>query len=283
MARQHGRAVLRQQRGHSPLAIRMPPLPLDDDSDSGHALPPPFHAAAPCKPRPSITEGGTQGAATAEGPQRARAPQEHFIRVPPWRRMGLTIDIEKKTPAAGPAARCAPARSANRNQTVSQARSSEDVFQRRAGATAMPQAFPERKTFPFRSARTGGLQSRPKASRRTEVFYSTALPDDESPRSETAAAECSSSSGFWDEPVLVQAARNIIFLLLLLIDLCCRLGSAFALLPVSLIRAVSSPSPPWHCTTPRREHSSHRVLQADSPGCLGLLVEAFCGTGSFTS
>ena len=34
MARQHGRAVLRQQRGHSPLAIRMPPLPLDDDSEN---------------------------------------------------------------------------------------------------------------------------------------------------------------------------------------------------------------------------------------------------------
>jgi len=87
-------------------------------------------------------------------------------------------------------------------------------------------------------------------------MHDAARPDIESPRPKTAAAGRSNSTGvsdglwdepvlvqaarniyflllllidrdgLWDEPVLVQAARNIYFLLLLLIDLCCRLGSA---------------------------------------------------------
>jgi len=172
---------------------------------------------------------------------------------------------------------------------------SEDVFRRPARVDVMPQAFPERRAFPSQSARTDDLQPRPsKASRMANAskrpasyMHDAARPDIESPRPKTAAAGRSNSTGvsdgLWDEPVLVQAARNIYFLLLLLIDLCCRLGSALVLLPASLIRAVISPSPPWHCTTPTslRAHSSQPILRPDTPtSSLGLCVEALFGSAS---
>jgi len=182
------------------------------------------------------------------------------------------------------------------NAKMSQPRS-EDVFRRPARVDVMPQAFAERRAFPSQSARTDDLQPRPsKASRMANAskrpasyMHDAARPDIESPRPKTAAAGRSNSTGvsdgLWDEPVLVQAARNIYFLLLLLIDLCCRLGSALVLLPASLIRAVISPSPPWHCTTPTslRAHSSQPILRPDTPtSSLGLCVEALFGSASPT-
>lgn len=174
------------------------------------------------------------------------------------------------------------------NAKMSQPRS-EDVFRRPARVDVMPQAFAERRAFPSQSARTDDLQPRLRKASRILATASkrpaSYLHDDESPRPKTAAAGRSNSDGLWDEPVLVQAARNIYFLLLLLIDLCCRLGSALVLLPASLIRAVISPSPPWHCTTPTslRAHSSQRILRPDTPtSSLGLCVEALFGSASPT-
>ena len=144
-------------------------------------------------------------------------------------------------------------------------------------------SLPEPTIFNQGPARPAEWQTHPSA------LHDAARPDIESPRPKTAAAGRSNSTGvsdgLWDEPVLVQAARNIYFLLLLLIDLCCRLGSALVLLPASLIRAVISPSPPWHCTTPTslRAHSSQRILRPDTPtSSLGLCVEALFGSASPT-
>ena len=93
-------------------------------------------------PSPSVAQKWARQASSI-----GALPDEHFTRVPPWRRMGLTIDIEKKAPrrpeaayqppgahapdgqpepVAGPAVRRAPARSTNLNQMSKRGRGRRD-------------------------------------------------------------------------------------------------------------------------------------------------------------